>query len=166
MDEIGYTFYQDNGEGSSKDNGGGSSKAPNTGKSSPINYEDYTWSSSDEDTWSDQGTSQRENNPVVVPMSELDAFKDYVQKVTTEEAAEKLNELSDKVEEYRRSGAKIPAAKAQIEMLENKIEICVMKITQDMEEAAESSDLESKGKGKEPEYIESKDKGKGKEPEK
>jgi hypothetical protein len=156
---INNVMNKNNGEGSSKDSGEGSSKEPNTGSYIPFNYGDFEWS--DSDSASDKETSRDIKPLAVPPKSEIEVFEEFLQEASVEEVALKLNQFSEELEEYQNSGANVPAAKAQMEILQEKIEMCAAKISRDLEDIDEES-TEDKGKGKEPEYE---DKGKGKEPE-
>ena len=130
-----------------RDNGEGSSKTPNNNESSSIGYEDYEWSS---DESSGEEVKQPSGDGDCAPKSDMDIFKEVTNKASTEEVANIMNTLESTLEEYKHSAADIPAAKTQMESLEEKINICAEKISRDMEEA-ESKGKEPEGKGKEPE---------------
>jgi hypothetical protein len=102
----------------------------------------------------------------VPPKSELELLEEYLQKNSVDEAAAKLCEFSEELDEYRISGANVPAAKEQMAILEEKVEMCAAKISRDLEKenpAEENLEENLEGKGKETENVV--DKGKGKEPE-
>lgn len=130
-----------------KDNGEGSSKSPNTGRDSPIGYDDYIYSDSSDN----EDINKPNQNKVLVPQkSEMEVFKEIVDQTPTQEVADKLDELTTKLEEFQKSGSKVPAAKDQLEIIQKKIDICIEKISRDLE-SSESEDTKSKNKGKQPE---------------
>ena len=130
-----------------KDNGEGSSKSPNAGKYSPIGYDDYLYSDSSDN---EDINKSNQNKPLVPPKSETVVFKEIVDQTPTQEVANKLDELTAKLEEFKKSGSKVPAAKDQMDILQKKIDICIEKISQDLE-SSESEGTKSKNKGKQPE---------------
>jgi len=157
-----------NGQGSSK-NPFPNSSGPREGNNSPINYGDYDWSS-------DSDSSIRTNNNfrgipskfdipnlANIPKikSPLEAFKESVYKATPEELQTKINDLKDQLDMYYKSGLDVPAAKSQIDMLQNKLDICFSKVseTQALPDRLSEEKVDLKGKGKE---IDLKGKGKAK----
>ena len=130
------------------DNGEGSSKTPvdeNTSKdkSSSIGPEDYTYSSEEE--YINDSDGEMYNSTVKdKPLSEL----------KKEEVAKVLNEAEEQLEEYKTSGANVPAAKEQIALLEGRINECleILSSKSDSSNSEEvhqdSSSSENKGKGK------------------
>ena len=148
------------------DRGEGSSKNPNTGRSSSPNYLDYTFSSDESSYGSDQDKTPKKGEwPIIARKSSKEIFDISISSSTNEELQNKINRFQLELDEYKRSGAKVPAAKEQIGKLEEKIEKCSNKLaenlgTLDTESAlSKGKEPDYKGKGKEPDY-----KGKGKEP--
>jgi predicted RNase H-like nuclease (RuvC/YqgF family) len=90
--------------------------------------------------------------------SPLEAFKESVDKATPEELQTKINDLNDQLDIYYKSGLEVPAAKSQIDTLQNKLEICFSKVSENSDKLSEKK-VDLKGKGKE---IDLKGKGKAK----
>lgn len=148
-----------------RDKGEGSSKTPYKGKNSPINYEDYEWSSD-----SDSGPLlPKQNTSPLKLKSSKEVLKDFLDQATNEEIGDRIDRYEQELEEYKISGGKIPAAKSQILKLEEKIDMCAVKITENFDTLDPSENLKDEDKGKQPEYKdkgkEPEYKGKGKEPE-
>jgi hypothetical protein len=130
-----------NGEGSSKtpDNGEGSSKTPITEKKSLDDY-GYRYSSddsmcySDSDDDNDASYSKNINKPLYL----LD--KEGVKEI--------LEEAKEQLEEYKTSGANVPAAKEQIRILEAKIQECEEILNNDSDSSSSNEEDSSSSKNK------------------
>jgi hypothetical protein len=74
-------------------------------------------------------------------------FKDRVNRLTKEEAAEAVNTIGFMKEDYEKS--QVPAAKKQIEILNEKEALCLERLEKILKEEEEESNVKGKGKEKE-----------------
>jgi hypothetical protein len=107
-------------------------------KSTSVNLEDYSFTSDEEST----NDSDKEMYNSVVKEKPLSELK-------KEEVAAILNETEEKLNQYKTSGANVPAAKEQIVLLEAKIQECLDILSSKSDSPdSEVDPKDPKGKGK------------------
>jgi Cytochrome C and Quinol oxidase polypeptide I len=160
------TFFKDEkGESSSilKDESGESSSKPKPENSDRVitdsDYEDES-DNYETNTFNDNASdsSDKESPESKVLNENLDGFKNRVPKLTNNELATLASTAEDMISEYKTSG--VPSAKDQINILEQKIQMCYEQIEQNLTEDI-NLEPEGKGKGKATDF-EREEKGKGK----
>lgn len=167
------------------DRGEGTSKNPNIGKgrSSPINYKDYEWSSGYSSSSSSSSSSNEYTNKLkadyvpftpgnrLVRQNSTEFYDGILSRATNSEIEERIEELERSLGLYKQSVG-VPAAKTEIEKIEQRLNKCRAKLHENLETLPKEQDQnplskgkELEGKGKEPLYKGKEPEGKGKEPE-